>query len=60
VIRGTAALAASIICLTLVAMASSSLPAFGPVSRGCAPQPRDDGTISHLAWRRRGVEKPRG
>src|SRR5262249_15661108 len=37
VIRGTAALAASIICLTLVAMASSSFPAFTPVACGCTP-----------------------
>src|SRR5262245_65588113 len=49
VIRGTAALAASIICLTLVAMASSFLPAFhAPQAADVLRSPQDHGKISYL------------
>src|SRR5262252_5822771 len=41
VTRGTAALAASIICLTLVAMASSSLRRSRPSPADALPQPQD-------------------
>src|SRR5262249_31328319 len=47
VTRGTAALAASIICLTLVAMASSSSNIRDP-GCACVPQPDDHATISHF------------
>src|SRR6185295_7859482 len=54
VIRGTAALAASIICLTLVAMASSSPLVFMTVGCGSAPEPRDRAKISRLSRHNRG------
>src|ERR1700716_2724455 len=58
VIRGTAALAASIICLTLVAMTSSSVLTLTTIQLRMDPERQDCAKISHLAWRcRRGEGK---